>query len=415
METDILLCVECEEDTKPITQNIYEISNGTLCETCYENSYYTCEDCDNVIHSDNANSINGGTMVCESCYDNYFLCSHCDEMINHENSEINTVRHNDYCNDCYNDNFTMCNNCGDAESSDDIRCLNDTSYCEDCWDNDVSYCDDCDEYYDNSNGCDNGSCSLIHSYSYKPEPIFYGKDERKLFFGMELELQPKRDRFESAAFTQEVLGDMVYLKSDGSLCGNGAIDGYEIVTHPISASQFLDIFPVDKLADIATHGAKSWNSDYSCGIHIHMSRVAFTARHMNYFMKLIYNNASELITFSGRDASYAKYEVSKRDYHGVNANHRWYSQGDRYVAVNLQNDATVELRFFRGTLEPQTVKAYVEFVNLAYDYTKNTTYNEYKNGKLEWKNFVAYTESRATEFPNIQAHRRFTQTKGEIN
>ena len=405
METDVL-CNECDESTTD-----YEvIDEADVCRECVESNYFLCYDCNTHTLQNDCETVSGGDIVCSDCRDSYYFCEDCEELVS-ENVDSHIIgRHEkNVCDNCYQDTYTYCDRCERNWHNDEMYCIGNQDVCEGCRE-DFSYCDDCDEYYEDECDCDEKE-RPINRYSYKPTPIFYGTDSRKLFLGVELEVEPTKDREASYIYAKELTGDLAYMKEDGSLNKDDYEYGYEIVTHPISASQFLNIFPADSLDLLRQTGVLSWDAHYSCGIHIHMSREAFTARHLNYFMKFIYENANVISKYAGRDSSYAKFEVSKRDYIGVIRNKEYYNQSDRYVAVNLQNDATVELRFFRGTLQPQTFKSYIEFVNLAYDYTKKISYNGYKSGELEWQKFVAYTESRAIEFPNINAHTRFTLTK----
>lgn len=407
METDVL-CNECNSSTTD-----YEvIDEAEVCKDCVDSNYYLCNDCNVWTPQDDCHTVRGDNVVCDDCRDSYTFCDDCEEYVPDYISTYMIGRHEKIvCDECYSNDYTYCDRC-DRSWHNDVMCyISNQDVCDDCRE-EFSYCDNCDEYYLDTCECTEQD---INNYSYKPTPIFYGNDKRKLFLGLELEVEPTQDREASYRLAKELFGDLVYIKQDGSLYTSGYLSGYEIVTHPISASEFINIFPTESLELLRGAGALSWDAHYSCGIHIHMSKEAFTARHLNYFMKFIYENSNPITKYAGRDSSYAKFEVSKRDYMGVIHNKNYYNQSDRYVAVNLQNDDTVELRFFRGTLAPLTLKSYIEFVNLAYDYTKTISYNDYKSGKLSWHNFVTYTESRVAEFPNIFAHNRFTKLKGDNN
>ncbi len=49
---------------------------------------------------------------------------------------------------------------------------------------------------------------------------------------------------------------------------------------------------------------------------------------------------------------------------------------ERYLALNRNNRHTLELRFFRPSLRPETVQASIEFVQCLFDYTDQVTYNQ---------------------------------------
>ena len=61
--------------------------------------------------------------------------------------------------------------------------------------------------------------------------------------------------------------------------------------------------------------------------------------------------------------------------------------GGRYTCVNLQNDATVEFRMFRGTLRPNTILATLELLDRICDVALCLTDDELKT--VAWTSFAA--------------------------
>ena len=70
------------------------------------------------------------------------------------------------CRDCYNDYYATCERCGRIIHQTYSNYNSDNYYCGTCWEEIQS--------------------EIIHEYSYKPDPIFYGSANR--FFGVELEI-----------------------------------------------------------------------------------------------------------------------------------------------------------------------------------------------------------------------------------
>ena len=73
------------------------------------------------------------------------------------------------------------------------------------------------------------------------------------------------------------------------------------------------------------------------------------------------------------------------------------STGDRYNAINITNNATIEFRLFRGTLNFKTLSATIEFVKLFCEWAENATleqalnYNIFdivKNGSENLKKYI---------------------------
>ena len=111
----------------------------------------------------------------------------------------------------------------------------------------------------------------------------------------------------------------------------------------------------------------------TCGLHVHISRNALgvnyeeqeaTIAKILYFYEKFWN---EILTFSRRTESQAEHWA--RRYGGGIINpketlkHAKNSHMGRYAAVNLENEATIEMRIFRGTLKYNTFIATLQMVD----------------------------------------------------
>lgn len=87
-DTEVFICCECDEEFKD-KDDIKESESGDIyCESCYDDNFFTCNECSEESHVDNAVHYYDGTM-CESCYSNdFYTCRGCDEVTrNEENCE----------------------------------------------------------------------------------------------------------------------------------------------------------------------------------------------------------------------------------------------------------------------------------------------------------------------------------------
>ena len=124
-------------------------------------------------------------------------CDCCGCNLEKEN-EMFFIEESVLCEDCYDDETRSCDCCGariwnDNDYGDEnlilcLHCREDYVECEECGrlihENDAYYFDD---DYPYCLGCyDRISERKIHSYNYKPEPVFYGDDS--LYMGVELEI-----------------------------------------------------------------------------------------------------------------------------------------------------------------------------------------------------------------------------------
>ena len=298
--------------------------------------------------------------------------------------------------------FFYCDECCSYELRDDSRDFNDNTICSSCYNDNVASCDDCDELYwvHNDHDCDENDSNLIHDYSYRPRPHFFG--EAKYYFGFELEVESNgRSRREGAKYVTSNLGAHAYLKRDGSLD-----EGFEIVTHPHTLDEYQSNFNWEVLKGLSQRGYRSWNTN-TCGLHVHVSRTAFgtVARqadvvkaqgHELRFIKLIYDNQRQIERLAGRSSSYARFNdkgnLANRVKHG--------SQDDRYEAVNSQNSETLEVRVFRGSLKRERVLSAVELVHASVEYTRDLKVTG-NNNALKWINFVRFVADNTEAYPNL--------------
>lgn len=288
-----------------------------------------------------------------------------------------------FCEDCFDETVTVCDCCGrriwrsDATENDSI------TLCDSCYDYNYTHCDECgrlihndDAFYEDESDypyCQ--SCfeklqeRAIKSYNYKPEPTFYGSGN--LFYGIELEIDKGGEDDSNAEILLDIAnakGERMYCKHDGSID-----EGFEMVSHPMSLDyhernmNWADIF-----SRAIQMGYRSHNTS-TCGLHIHVNRSAF-GKNMdeqeNVIARIVHfveRHWWEIVKFSRRTefnlnrwaARYATISPEVQDTYKKAKDKRL----GRYVAVNLENDKTIEFRLFRGTLRYKTFMASLQFAD----------------------------------------------------
>ena len=309
-------------------------------------------------------------------------------------------------------NFTLCACCEDTFRTHSGSWFRDSLYCPVCYDS-VYTCDDCNvEYWDgDGHECEDeeDSSNAIHSYSYRPSPYFFGKGQ--YYLGFELEVEARNEsRYTGAEIAQDLLGSHAYMKDDGSLN-----DGFEIVTHPHTLEAYKTDFNWDFIPRLKGNGFRSWNTE-TCGLHVHVSRTAFgegvspwgrTDRdqlilrkqaHELRFMKLIYDNQRQVERIAGRSGNHFatfgdKGKLVEKVKYGSQSN-------GRYSAINTENDATLEVRVFKGSLRKERVLSALEFVTASVEYTRDLKVTS-KNQALSWLRFTAYVSDNMETYPNL--------------
>lgn len=157
-----------------------------------------CSHCGAVIDTDDYEELDG-QIVCSDCVENHTtVCDCCGERIWSEDAEGDEYTY--LCSYCYQNHYTRCSNCDSLIHNDDAYRLDGEDYCRDCYEE------------------ERGDYDLIHEYSYKPSPIFYGDDNR--YYGIELEIDGagKNDYYAEELLEIANASDAhIYTKSDGSL------------------------------------------------------------------------------------------------------------------------------------------------------------------------------------------------------
>lgn len=354
----------------------------------------TCAVCGAVLPQQDALYLDyNETYICPDCANTHtFVCDHCGERF------MNADNHGDdsyaLCEACYDDHYVRCARCGDLIPDEDA-CFDQNSdayYCRNCYDR---YCVD----------------DVIHSYSYKPEPLFYG--EGPLYMGVELEADEGGRSNHNAAALLEVINtrrELAYVKSDGSLN-----DGLELVTHPCTLAYHLHNFPwaqaLDKLRemDYTSHYART------CGLHVHVNRDAFGENEKEQeqnIAKILYifeRFWEEILRFSRRTERQVAQWAARYGYKNTGREileHAKRSSGPgRYACVNLTNYDTIEFRVFRGTLRYNTFIATLQFVERLCKVA--TSFSEEQIRTMTWPDLVlCLTDSITPELAAYLKERR---------
>lgn len=317
--------------------------------------------------------------ICQDCLnEECSICEHCGDVIWNDDSVHD--EHTILCTDCFNNHYYRCYECGDIIHENEIYWHGNEPYCEQCYDN------RCDDY--------------INDYSYKPEPIFYNSSNNNYitynnqrYYGVELEIDKggKYDEYaENILYIGNKSNEHIYIKSDSSLD-----DGFEIVSHPMTLEYHLNEMQWQEVIyEAKALGYRSHDTS-TCGLHIHIGRNELGNTYdqqeeiiakIIYFIELHWN---EMLKFSRRTQSNMNRWSARIGYETTSKKilHKAKETYNRYVAVNLLNRSTVEIRMFRGTLKYNTFVATLQIVDKIVDIAINLTDEEIDN--LSWSEFVS--------------------------
>lgn len=257
----------------------------------------------------------------------------CDASSTYEHRNDCTLFEGDYyLDEDLHDVAFCCDNCGETVSND---YYGQDGMCESC----------CDSEPSNSSHILDYSVDVVNRLGFAPNP------RKEITFGVELEVECEGSRGEAATVIHDAIYADAILKHDGSLNS-----GFEIVTRPAPLAYTKEI--ITKAAKVARDaGCLSFHTQ-TCGFHIHVARVSLSDLQVGKLLAFI--QASE------NKVALEKIAMRNCD--------RWAKLGsnlkvtekpeNRYTALNLENEHTIEFRIFKGNLKAETLCVWLDFVAL---------------------------------------------------
>jgi len=379
------------------------------CEECFDKLTLPCENCGNIIFREDAFTANDDKYYCEKCFNELFTeCSYCSEIIPIEESF--EAEGNLYCEICFNELFTRCYNCLDIVDREQALCDNcGNEYCESCFNELFTSCFDCGDLISMDDAIEidgNFYCQYcaenapIKPYGFTPELKFKnGKNEKtNLFFGIELEVEGKSyvNHFDTVKELYDYFSeDEIYCKYDGSLN-----NGFEIVFHPLSWKWYKENkHRFENMLNFLKEKRYISYDAGTCGMHVHMSREAFSSIQLYKLLKLFYEDENKdfIRIISQRKESQLESYASIQDTEHKDLVRKAKSHSfNRYSAVNVQNSNTIEIRIFRGTLNFKSFCKNMEFCKAIYEFTRVKGIKE-----MTWEVFAKYVNENRKSYMNL--------------
>lgn len=231
------------------------------------------------------------------------------------------------------------------------------------------------------------------------------------YFGFELET----NRGDGDEAVRVMGADTVIYKEDSSTGPNG----YEIVGTPMTLEETMKRVvsrDIDQFMPQDNQGYEErdchcdedeWcdcddGSEYSLGLHIHVSTAAMTARSFVRFHHLFNAYPTFWGKLSGRDSlgemnSWATFRLYNSEKLATHFTRQSGSSDDRYSAVNYSfNRKTAELRFFGAPKCKDEFAQSIQLAHAAWAYSKRGSgYN------LHLPTFVAFIKENKEKYPNV--------------
>ena len=351
-ETQTEICSVCNEAiVLKLEEHLQELDGEKLCDTCFNDETFICEDCNEREWTDNQHNVEGDERsVCDNCDESYYTCD-CGYRYHEDNGYG--------CGDC---DYNSCSACGEDHYHEDEN-------------------EEADGYYRN----------------YSKTPIVgdvkkakYLKYDRLV--GIEVETIGGDPEVVS-----ELLDKRVGIEGDGSLSGSYAI---ELQTPPASANELEKI-----IANVSKTLRKSeYKVNSTCGLHIHLDskdikdkQSALIKLFNTYYSvePIIWamlpksrktNTFCKPMTHNIKPEDFSKIAISTRTKDEYYIQKKWYKTtsikqienwkgqkcgGDRYYGFNghaLYGLGHLELRYHSGTINKKKIRNWVELNLLLFEW-----------------------------------------------
>lgn len=405
LEANYTLCPECEEYHLNDEMQEVEFKNEykNVCTECiewYDDKYFFCEDCNEYKYIPDNECIEVFDVdygiekyICESCKDhnsNIFWCDY------HERWEdaYNQYDVNNYGTICIHayeyGEFGSCETCGEIFELCDMNYTDYASYCNSCYE-DIEEKGHIKSYHDHK-------CEYLNNNKITNEEEPYN-----LTFGIELEVES--GNYTSCSEMSTILYDnmdgFTVYENDGSLTS-----GFEIITVPFD-DKYYEAEGKDLLInmlDLLIENKFKSHDTSTCGYHIHVGRHGLGKNYgerLNTIMNinLICEYFKEELTLLSRRkesqlnrwSKFLTSEINKANLTTDKVEELVKNNKQRYSAINLNNEATIEFRLFRGTLKKETFLATLELV---YNICKYSIENDViYNNDLDFYTIATYEKN----------------------
>jgi len=236
----------------------------------------------------------------------------------------------------------------------------------------------------------------INNYSHKVEESLgfdrRNKPKAEPYMGVELEFQVDKHR-QGRLYTGDKLQDHALMKDDGSIR-----NGFEIVTRPSGYFQHIT-----KLGSFLDDLPEYIHPHTSCGMHVHISRTAFTwlgaGKFTEFFNRV--DNKQFIKAIAGRGSNnYSEQSVDMdiKSPYNVRARDKYVP---RYNFVNLNNSKTIELRIFATPANRLEFEIRMQFVKAMVEYCKPAQHTVSLKEQTHYKSFVTWLANTTKEFKQL--------------
>jgi len=406
----------------------------SLCPECFNENFFDCIYCGKTFSQEDMSG--DYDYHCEDCADMVVgTCDECDELV-YEGDDCFSDEDGILCEECAESHTLTCEWCDRTYRDDQCHCDDNTIVCDDCFDNHGLRCEECDRIIHQDDAyerhgdyfCEHcyeemhSSSRCIRGYGYMPSLKFFNAPddsdtEHDTYYGVELEMDQHTFEYDGdqdydlmsdcADKLDELYGNILWMTTDGSLTDVGI----EFKTHPMSFDYHMKSVPwFDICNKCKEYGYKSHELG-TCGLHIHISKSAFGNMksmqdgNIAKFLYIMEKFWPQMVKFSRRtgnsmDRWARKYNLANiQDTNAISEEAYNKNYEERHHCINLLRTDTVEVRIFRGTLNPYTLKASIQLCELMRSIAMNSRLDDIHN--MSWDDFKNMASNEPDKYPEL--------------
>lgn len=250
-------------------------------------------------------------------------------------------------------------------------------------------CDDCYYKIEDSIGC-------YHCKSRWYKKVGLDKSRyTNTLMGFELEFSIKNSNSTKSYYyaykIKQLMDGLIHCEKDSSVSS-----GFEIVSEPMTMS-YIRESAKDKIKDMFDFikGTDLYDNR-NAGLHIHVDKESLstttrsTEETIDNLLLILETFRDEIVQFSRREQTgYWEFLTDGRNLGLSKVKKAKKQSRERYKALNITNDSTIEFRSFQATTNYDTFMATLEFVNNLVNIAK------YRNiDGLTWNDIIEYHKSK---------------------
>lgn len=395
LESAYVVCSDCGRALKRSDEIALRDAGESICTDCYEEGdYFCCANCGDYFSDAELNFTGNRDNVCDDClYHSYTECDRCHSYYPNNDMHYADGSEDNVCDDCWDNDYEECCGCGEIFRRDNMYMMEDDWYCRSCYEDREEEAPEPMTEHEILGTKDMQKVmpptNVLGYHSNTPRCFFRDESSEppiSKYFGIELEIDvppSKQDEQHRASVVDAVLTALNTdenrqnwnhwtAMNDGSTSGYG----FELISQPMTIKYIEQAKIIERLCDalqIAKDEGYRSHDTSTCGLHFHVSKNALSEECIVNAMMLVDKFWDVVFKMSRRNENNIRWGKKMNCFYYLesdfNMQHNQMIDNvknphfaeDRYEAINLTNDHTIELRVCKGTMKKNTIMASLHF------------------------------------------------------